>query len=55
LFKDALFISTIEKHVKNLVIEIHDEYAIRPLIYDTMHNIGFGFREFGDVTLFFRK
>jgi FkbM family methyltransferase len=55
LFKDVLFISTIEKHVKNLVIEIHDEYTIRPLIFDTMHNLGFGFQEFGDVTLFFRN
>jgi FkbM family methyltransferase len=55
LFEDALFISTIEKHVKNLVIEIHDEYAIRPMIYDKMHTLGFVYREFGDVTLFFRK
>jgi FkbM family methyltransferase len=55
LFEDALFISIIEKHVKNLVIEIHDEYSIRPMIYDTMHTLGFIYREFGDVTLFFRK
>jgi hypothetical protein len=55
LFHEPTFVNTLRDYVKNLVIEIHDEYEIRPVIYYAMQNEGFEKKEDGDVTLFFKK
>lgn len=55
LFREHTFVNTLRDYVKNLVIEIHDEYEIRPVIYNAMQNEGFEKKEDGDVTLFFKK
>ncbi|MBU6157428.1 MAG: FkbM family methyltransferase [Bacteroidetes bacterium] len=55
LFREHTFVNTLLDFVKNLAIEIHDEYEIRQVIYNTMQKEGFEKKEDGDVTLFFKK
>jgi FkbM family methyltransferase len=55
LFHDAAFNEALLHSVLHVVIEIHDEYAIRPTIYSTFEAGGFDRIESGDVTWFARK
>lgn len=55
LFNNTQFVNTIADHVKSMVIEIHDEYNIRPVIYSAMQQNGFEKTEAETVSFFFQK
>jgi FkbM family methyltransferase len=55
LFKDAAFLKILDTTVRNLIIEIHDEFNIRNTINSEMKTMGFGEMNTGSVTLFSKE
>jgi FkbM family methyltransferase len=52
LFNNELFLDTVKSKVRNLIIEIHDEFEVRNTISEKMSLLSFVREECGDITLF---
>jgi FkbM family methyltransferase len=55
LFLDNIFLKIIENNVHEVIIEIHDEFGLRPTIYSEMERIHFQRKEDQYITFFYKK